>query len=190
MNLLRKTYYLTEVTKIHRGNSHGSPVNAKPFFLLSIIESIENGVLLNNKVCFNDNTIRDLYYDICLQYEPNRMPSPYIFPYFHLISESFYHINWSGVPFVPSPNAHSPSGKYIKENSKYIFKNLMISLDQNTGQSISNNSIEEQSAMLFFNCKNNIKVEICDINNIQNLPKFSNVIYKILSSHIAIVMTV
>ena len=73
----------------------------------------------------------------------------------------------------------------IKENSKYIFKNLMMSLDQNTGQSISNNSIEEQSGMLFFNSKNNIKVEIYDINNIQNLPKFSNMIYKILSSHIA-----
>ena len=73
----------------------------------------------------------------------------------------------------------------IKENSKYIFKNLMISLDQNTGQSISNNSIEEQSSMLFFNSKNNLKVEIYDINNIQNLPKFSNMIYKILSSHIA-----
>ena len=77
----------------------------------------------------------------------------------------------------------------IKENSKYIFKNLMISLDQNTGQSISNNSIEEQSAMLFFNSKNNIKVEIYDINNIQNLPKFSNMIYKILSSHIASLIT-
>ena len=73
----------------------------------------------------------------------------------------------------------------IKENSKYIFKNLMISLDQNTGQSISNNSIEEQSGMLFFNNNNNLKVEIYDINNIQNLPKFSNMIYKILSSHIA-----
>ena len=73
----------------------------------------------------------------------------------------------------------------IKENSKYIFKNLMMSLDQNTGQSISNNSIEEQSSMLFFNSKNNLKVEIYDINNIQNLPKFSNMIYKILSSHIA-----
>ena len=77
----------------------------------------------------------------------------------------------------------------IKENSKYIFKNLMISLDQNTGQSISNNSIEEQSAMLFFNSKNNIKVEIYDIINIQNLPKFSNMIYKILSSHIASLIT-
>ena len=121
MNILRKAYYLTEVTRIHRGNSHGCPVNAKPLFLLSIIESIENGVLLTNKVCFNENAIRDLCYEICQQYEPNRTPSPYILPYFHLISESFYHIDWSGVPFVPSPNAHSPSGKYIRENAKYSY---------------------------------------------------------------------
>ena len=73
----------------------------------------------------------------------------------------------------------------IKENSKYIFKNLMISLDQNTGQSISDNSNEEQSTLFFFDNKNNLKVEYCDINNIQNLPKFSKIIYKILSSHIA-----
>ena len=73
----------------------------------------------------------------------------------------------------------------IKENSKYIFKNLMISLDQNTGQSISDNSNEEQSSLFFFSNKNNLKVDYCDINNIQNLPKFSKMIYKILSSHIA-----
>ena len=76
----------------------------------------------------------------------------------------------------------------ITENSKHIFKNLMISLDQNTGQSISNNSIEE-SPLIFFNEKNNIKVQFYDINNIQNLPKFSNMIYKILSSHITSLIT-
>ena len=76
----------------------------------------------------------------------------------------------------------------IQENSKYIFKNLMISLDQNTGQSISNNSIEETHSY-FFSDKNNLNVEYYDINNIQNLPKFSNMIYKILSSHITSLIT-
>ena len=76
----------------------------------------------------------------------------------------------------------------IQENSKYIFKNLMISLDQNTGQSISNNSIDDSSSY-FFTDKNNLNVEYYDINNIQNLPKFSNMIYKILSSHITSLIT-
>ena len=77
----------------------------------------------------------------------------------------------------------------INDNSRYIFKNLMISLDQNTGQSISNNSLEEQSPLLFFNEKNNLEVKYYDINNIQNLPKFSNMIYRILSSHISSLIT-
>ena len=76
----------------------------------------------------------------------------------------------------------------INDNSKYIFKNLMISLDQNTGQSISNYSIEE-SSLLFFNEKNNIKIQFYDINNINNLSKFSNKIYKILSSNITSLIT-
>ena len=76
----------------------------------------------------------------------------------------------------------------INDNSKYIFKNLMISLDQNTGQSISNYSIEE-SSLCFFNEKNNIKIQFYDINNINNLSKFSNKIYKILSSNITSLIT-
>ena len=76
----------------------------------------------------------------------------------------------------------------INDNSKYIFKNLMISLEQNTGQSISNYSIEE-SSLLFFNEKNNIKIQFYDINNINNLSKFSNMIYKILSSNITSLIT-
>ena len=76
----------------------------------------------------------------------------------------------------------------INDNSKYIFKNLMISLDQNTGQSISNYSIEE-SSLCFFNEKNNIKIQFYDINNINNLSKFSNMIYKILSSNITSLIT-
>ena len=76
----------------------------------------------------------------------------------------------------------------INDNSKYIFKNLMISIDQNTGQSISNYSMEE-SSLLFFNDKNNIIIQFYDINNIQNLAKFSNMIYKILSSNITSLIT-
>ena len=73
----------------------------------------------------------------------------------------------------------------IKENSIYIFKNLMISYDQSTGQSVSYNLVGDQSlCFIFNNNQNNIKIEIYDVNNIQNLSKFVNYIYKILSSNI------
>ena len=72
----------------------------------------------------------------------------------------------------------------VKENTKYIFKNLIISYDQNTGESVSSNLIEEKNDLFLFNNKNNCNIEPYDVNNIQNLPKFSNYIYKILSSSI------
>ena len=72
----------------------------------------------------------------------------------------------------------------VKENTKYIFKNLIISYDQNTGESVSSNLIEEKNDLFFINNKNNFIIEPYDVNNIQNLPKFSNYIYKILSSNI------
>ena len=78
----------------------------------------------------------------------------------------------------------------IKENSKYIFKNLMISYDQNIGQSLTNNLFLEQSQNNIFNNKNNISIEFYDINNIQSLQKFSNYIYKILSSNITSLINV
>ena len=77
----------------------------------------------------------------------------------------------------------------INENSKYIFKNLMISYDQNTGQSVSYNLIGGQYQNLIFNDNNNIKIESYDIYNIKNLPKFSENIYKLLSSHITSLIT-
>ena len=55
----------------------------------------------------------------------------------------------------------------IKENSIYIFKNLMISYDQSTGQSVSYNLAGDQSlCFIFDNNQNNIKIEIYDFNNI------------------------
>ena len=72
----------------------------------------------------------------------------------------------------------------VKENTKYIFKNLIISYDQNIGESVSSNLIVEKNDLFLFNNKNNIIIEPYDVNNIQNLPKFSNHIYKILSSNI------
>ena len=45
MNQLKRNFYLVEITKIKRGNSHGCIKNAKPYFVLAIIDAISNGVL-------------------------------------------------------------------------------------------------------------------------------------------------
>ena len=41
-------YYKTSILSIHRGMALGKPSNAKPLYLLSIIECIEDGLIIGN----------------------------------------------------------------------------------------------------------------------------------------------
>ena len=49
MNELKRKYYQTELIRIHRGNSRGVFINAKPLYVISLIECIDKGILLENK---------------------------------------------------------------------------------------------------------------------------------------------
>jgi predicted restriction endonuclease len=121
MDSFQKKYYLAEVSKTRCGNSRGRIVNAKPLFVLSIIQAIENKHLLNNRFFHSDEILKGLYLSACQQYEPQYNPSPFILPFYHLSKDSYYDIKWSGKPFNPSPHAHSPSAKYLNDNAEYAF---------------------------------------------------------------------
>ena len=121
MNELKRKYYQTELIRIHRGNSRGVFINAKPLYVISLIECIDKGILLENKIEYPAPEIEKVYLETCEKYEPGRKLSPFILPYFHISTESFYDIQWKGTKFVPSRHAHSPSGKYLKENVSYAY---------------------------------------------------------------------
>ena len=121
MNQLKRNFYLVEITKIKRGNSHGCIKNAKPYFVLAIIDAISNGILEENKICYPNKDLEDIYMRICIMNEPHNKPTPILLPLLHLRSETFYDIKWKGIPFKSSPKAHSPSGKYLRDNFDYSF---------------------------------------------------------------------
>lgn len=121
MDLFQRKYYLAEISKTRCGNTRGRIVNAKPLFFLTVIEAIEKGVLLENRIYHDDEKMKSLYISLCQSHESQYKPSPYILPYFHLSKDSYYYIKWKGKPFVPSPHAHSPSAKYLKENAEYSY---------------------------------------------------------------------
>ena len=57
MSLLSDTYKTT-ILKIKRGHNNGVVSNAKPILVLAIIEAIDEGILLGNKINFpNDNLL-------------------------------------------------------------------------------------------------------------------------------------
>lgn len=116
MNPLKERYYLGEIFKTKLGNSHGVIIKAKPIYLLTIIDNISCGFLKENKLYFNDKNLLDRYNYLYNDIMPDMKISPMILPFYHLSSESYYEIKWSGVPFRPSPKGHSPSGRYLTNN--------------------------------------------------------------------------
>lgn len=120
--------YRELLLKTKRGNNHGVFSNAKPIFVITIIDAINEGLIIGNKIDFNNKDIENLYIDnyrrySCADnelYRANTKVTPYNLPFFHLNAESYYHIKWKeGV--VPPKQAQSPSSKYLKANIEYTY---------------------------------------------------------------------
>lgn len=127
MSLLADTYKEV-LLKTKRGNCRGKYSNAKPIFLLSIIDAIEEGVILGNKIAYDCKQLRDKYrsnYVACQNdgkavFRANSSITPFCMPFFHLNAEPYYHIKWINA-ITPPPQAQSPSDKYLRTNVDYAF---------------------------------------------------------------------
>ena len=108
MSLLSDTYKTT-ILKIKRGHNNGVVSNAKPILVLAIIEAIDEGILLGNKINFPNDNLQELYATIYSRnyssdgiYRANAKFTPFNLPYFHLNAEEFYHIKWNAGVVPPS----------------------------------------------------------------------------------------
>ena len=114
---LQSDYYKTAKLHLKTGNYNGHVSNAKTYYLLSILERIDKGLLVDNKIKFDDESKK--FYEIqCLAYKD--VVTPFVKPYFHLSSSLFYHIKWTKGTKVES-YAKTPSGKFLKEKSEYAY---------------------------------------------------------------------
>ena len=114
---LQSDYYKTAILQLKRGNYNGHVSNAKTYYLLSILERIDKGLLVDNKIKFDDEA-KKFYETQCLAYKD--VVTPFVKPYFHLSSSLFYHIKWNKGTKVES-YAKTPSGKFLKEKSEYAY---------------------------------------------------------------------
>lgn len=101
--------------KISRGNYRGNFSNAKPIYVLTLIEIIEH--LKKNVILYPNIEINDLYQINKELYDRN-CNTPLIAPFFHLDSEPFYELVWKSET-RPQTNSHTPSAKYLRENLEY-----------------------------------------------------------------------
>lgn len=114
---LQEEYYRTTLQQIKRGHSKGKVSNAKIYYLLSVVDRIENGTLQENRILFDDVS-SECYEQQCELYSD--VITPFVKPYFHLSSSLFYHIKWKEGVKVQS-YAKTPSSKFIKENAEFAF---------------------------------------------------------------------
>lgn len=101
--------------RLSRGNHRGVFSNAKPLFLLAVIDSIPN-IICNNQIEITNNYFIELYKLQAKVYNQGK-PTPIEKPLYHLNSEEFYTLVWKDGS--PHNIANSPSAKYLRENLAY-----------------------------------------------------------------------
>jgi len=106
--------YKYQFRAIKMSTYKGSPSIAKPVFLLTIIEAIEDSVLKTNEISYE--IMLPLFKKKCQSIGDGYVPNFY-YPYYHLSNEEFYNIKWKN---QPNPTSH-PYAKYIKENISYTY---------------------------------------------------------------------
>ena len=108
--------YKSILLNTKRGNSHGIFSNAKPIFVITIIDAIQEGLIKENRIDYKNSDIENIYIDNYRHcsgsgeelFRANIKVTPYNLPFFHLNAEPYYHIKWNeGV--VPPKQAKSPS---------------------------------------------------------------------------------
>lgn len=115
---LKVSYFKNLLICTHRGNYRGIVSNAKPFFLLAIIQSIEDGIIVGNKISFDNEKLISVYNTISRKYELNKQPTPFNKPFFHLNREEYYFLKWKHGIHVPK-QCVSPSSKFLRENVEF-----------------------------------------------------------------------
>jgi hypothetical protein len=115
---LKLSYYKNEVLCTHRGNNRGKVSNAKPFFLLALFDLIEDGVIIDNKISFNSDILKETYQNKAISFKRYNPITPFYKPFFHLNSESYYQIKWKANN-KPKGAGKTPSAKFLRENVEY-----------------------------------------------------------------------
>lgn len=98
-----------------RGNYRGRIYNAKPIFLLFILDQIDRRIIKDNRIYFSSLTYDKTYALFTHQYTDK--PTPLQYPFFHLQNEAFWHLVWK----ENEMKSDTPSAKFIRDNVDYSY---------------------------------------------------------------------
>ena len=102
--------YRQMFTSLKRGNSCGSVSNAKPVYLMTLIEIIP--ALKDNLVRIDNPVLKECYQTNTKLFQRDKKTQLSV-PYFHLRTAPFYEILWRDGKLP----AATPSAKFLKEHT-------------------------------------------------------------------------
>lgn len=115
---LKTTYYKNVILETHQGNTRGVPSKAKPIFLLSLLQAIEEGSILGNMIKLPCPELEQIYSNLSELYEPTKKATPIIKPFYHLNREPYYMIKWKPDTVIPR-QAFTPSMSFITNQVEF-----------------------------------------------------------------------
>lgn len=101
------------MTSLKRGFANGVYSNAKPVFLISLIEFVP--FCQFNRFCLTDKILKDMYKTNSMSFSSDKLP-PFVVPYFHMQGEPFYSIIWKSDK-RPQNYPHTQSEKSLLDFS-------------------------------------------------------------------------
>ncbi len=107
--------YRIMLLQIKRSTVRGGVIiNAKPVFLLTLIDLIEEGKVRNNEFFFDDN-LKTKYEDVHKELLPDAKLTPCYRPYYHLVQDGFWIVKWKNGVLDP----HGLTERRLRENAVY-----------------------------------------------------------------------
>jgi len=131
MNPFSLKLYNDMLLSIKRGNGISGKSNAKPIFILSVIECVSLCKLRENIIMWNDENLLECYSSFHRYFHEDNK-SPMTVPFYHLGSSPFYHLVWK--ENRPPIKGNTPSEKYLRDNLLYAclddeLWNLLVNAD-------------------------------------------------------------
>ena len=109
--------YKTYLLRIRRGNYKGIISNAKPLYVLTLLNLIEKDKINNNIIIFDEN-LNIAYKRMNMIYMRNETKlTPLSYPYYHLANDGFYFLQWKGMRIKND----TPSPKFLKTHVSYAY---------------------------------------------------------------------
>lgn len=107
---LKIEYYKNLLRTMRVSRVNGKNNYAKPILMLSILQGINNGSIIDNRIVLTESLI-NTYEAFFKEYCQQSITSP-IYPFYYLKGDGFYHL-------VGGYSRKNPSAKYLRENVEY-----------------------------------------------------------------------